>query len=216
MKRSLPIIIFLLCLIYAFIRYNVFKGVDYDLIPTYILNKSLSFASLILFALTFLPNVIFESFKRFDAVASKKNFSLAAYGMSVLHLVITLFILSPQLYPKFYSGGSFNVVGILTLFFGIISIVVFTLPFLASFQKMRKLLFKKEVGKIFRLAKLAYLLSLGHVITMGLSGWFNVSDWPASLPPITLLAFLVSMVCICMSISVTIMHAYQSRAERAA
>jgi hypothetical protein len=38
------------------------------------------------------------------------------------------------------------------------------------------------------------LLAAGHVLVMGLSGWFEPGGWPGSLPPISLVAFIAALI----------------------
>ena len=38
------------------------------------------------------------------------------------------------------------------------------------------------------------MLAAAHVLVMGLKGWLDPGDWPAAMPPITALAFVIAMV----------------------
>ena len=36
-------------------------------------------------------------------------------------------------------------------------------------------------------------LACGHTFVMGYKGWFDLSTWPGSMPPITMLGFLAAL-----------------------
>lgn len=180
MKR-LILIVLSSGLLYALVRYNIGKEVPLEHIPTYIFNKTLALASFILFGMSYL----FGS----EGKLNRKNVSLAAYGLAIVHLLLTILILSPERYPKFYSDGILNLSGEITLFAGVMAIAIFTMPFLSSVKEIGKSLFGQEYYKTFKLANWAYAFSILHVVAMGIEGWLKTSDWPLYMPPISLIAF---------------------------
>jgi len=180
MKRLL-IIVLSSGLFYALVRYNIGKEVPLEHIPTYIFNKTLALASFILFGMSYL-------FGKSGKI-NKNNISLAAYGLAIVHLLLTILILSPKRYPKFYDDGILNLSGEITLFAGVMAIAIFTMPFLSSVKEVGNSLFGKDYYKTFKLANWAYGFSILHVVAMGVEGWIKTSEWPLYMPPISLIAF---------------------------
>ncbi len=184
-----------ICLAYAIIRYNVFKGVEWNHLPLYIVNKSVAFAGLILIALSYLIGKYFGGPAGTEPVRAKAKFlGLAGFSMITLHVLMAMVLLSPANYAKFFAtSGKLNLSGELTFLFGVLAYgcllypAITTLPYMYDALGMERWLTAQHMGY--------WTLGLagGHTFAMGFKGWLDVSTWPGSMPPITLLGFLVAI-----------------------
>ena len=188
-----------ICLCYAILRYNVFQGVDWTHLPLYIVNKSVAFAGVILLALAYLVGKSFGGPAGSEPVRAKAKFlGLAGFAMVTVHVLMAMVLLSPANYEKFFeASGKLNLTGELTFLFGVLAYgcllfpAIATLPFMYDALGMERWLKAQHMGY----ASLA--LACGHTVTMGGTGWVNVSAWPGSMPPITLLGFLAALAGLC-------------------
>lgn len=170
--------------IYAIIRYNIFHEVPWSDLPLYVFNKAISLAAVILFAIS---RIIKSNFEH-NIKKSLKDISVI---FALIHVVISITIISPSYFAKFYlSDSHFSLLGSLTLFFGI-------LAFLLMFLFSNKFFLRKILSKKANMSKIVFFflfLSAAHVFVMGYQGWLLPSKWPGSLPPISLLSFIALLV----------------------
>ncbi len=157
--------------LYAFIRYVIFGHVSLNHIPVYLLNKSISMASVLFLLLTAINYVQNQNEKiRFWGMASLHS----AY----LHILLSLAILSREYYPKFFEIEKMNLTGELTILFGVF----------AAYCLWRI----RGNGSILQI--FASLFIAGHLIAMGFTGWLTVEKWYGGMPPISLLSFIFIMI----------------------
>jgi hypothetical protein len=90
-------------------------------------------------------------------------------------------ILNPDLYPKFYSNSELNNDGYTTIFLGLSSLLLFSLPLYASLQK------RETLQHLYRFGRFGIYLNILHVTSIGAKGWFIPTNWPYFMPPITLI-----------------------------
>ncbi|WP_460587608.1 hypothetical protein [Haliea atlantica] len=173
-------LVFLLSLLYSILRYIIFKGVGWVDFPIYVLNKALSLGMVILFALThYLRNRAPG-----NAAAVIQGFAVL---FTVLHVLLSLLVFSPHYFPDFFDGGRLSLVGNLSMFFGVLAIgVLLALTENKSFKELNAI-----VGSRKSMASILFLVISMHVLVMGFDVWIKPSAWPGSLPPITLVAFIV-------------------------
>lgn len=170
-------------IIYAIVRYNVFHEVAWSDLPLYVMNKAISLSAVILFAIS----RIIKSSSEQNVKKILKDFAVI---FAIVHVVISLTILSPNYFGKFYSGSQFTLLGSLTLLFGILS-------FLLMFLFSGKFFLRKVLSNNANMSKVVFffiLLTAAHVFVMGYQGWLVPSNWPGGLPPISLLSFLALLV----------------------
>ncbi len=160
------IIIFLLTFIYSLLRYNFFGNVPFADIPTLILNKAISFSSIIFL---FLAILNFHHKNKKNG-ASYINFFKA---FSLMHILLSIPLLNSTYYPKLFSGGRLSLYGNLALLTG-----VFSFAWLVS----------KKVGLVF---SILFLLLAAHLFYIGSTNWLDFKGWYGSMPPITLICFLM-------------------------
>ncbi len=158
---------------YTIIRYVVFGNVEIIQVPTYLLNKSISMASTIFLLFASI------SFERKQMKKLKYWGSLSWY-FAILHVLLSLSILSSAYYPKFYGPEKMNLIGELSIMFGVIAMF--------SFWILRN--GKKVFGSRLLLRAVVGLLITAHLFVMGFTGWINISKWNGGLPPISLLSFI--------------------------
>ncbi len=183
------------CLLYAIVRYNVFNGVEWAHLPLYVVNKSAAFAGLVFIALAYLVGKYFGGAPGTESVRAKAKFlGLTGFAMITMHVLMSAVLLSPATYGKFYAAsGKLNLAGELTFLFGVLGYgcllfpAVTTLPYMYDALGMDRWLKAQHMGY----ATLA--LACGHTFAMGYAGWIELSSWPGSLPPITLLGFLAAL-----------------------
>ncbi len=183
------------CLAYAVVRYNVFKGVEWNHLPLYIVNKSVAFAGIVLTALAYLVGKCFGGAPGTESVRAKaKYLGLAGFAMITVHILMAMVLLSPANYEKFFAvSGKLNLSGELTFLFGVLAYgcllfpAITTLPYMYDALGMERWLAAQHMGY--------WTLGLagGHTFAMGFKGWLEISTWPGSMPPITLLGFLVAI-----------------------
>ena len=194
-KISWVIGIWIPCLLYAIVRYNVFKGVDWTHLPLYIVNKSAAFAGVTLIALAFVVGKLFGGVPGSEPVRAKaKFFGLAGFAMISMHTLMALALLSPATFPKFFDEtGMLGLSGEVALLFGILGFGCLLLPAITTLPYMYDALGMERWLKAQHMGYATLALACGHTAAMGYSGWFDVSSWPGSLPPITMLGCAVAV-----------------------
>ena len=189
--------IWLPCLAYAIVRYNVFKGVEWIHLPLYIVNKSAAWAGITFIALAYVVGKAggLGGPAGTEPVRAKaKFFGLVGFAMITVHVLMAMVLLSPATYEKFFlATGKLNLTGEMTFLFGVLAYgcllfpAITTLPYMFDALGMERWLRTQHMGY----ATLA--LACGHTFAMGYKGWIDVSTWPGSMPPITLLGFLAGL-----------------------
>ena len=177
------ILIFLFTLIYSIVRYNIFKEVPWTDLPLFVMNKAVSFAAII-----YITTYLMLEKKNHHELSTKIR--KYATNLVFIHLTISLIILTPSYYQKFFDGEKFNLIGQLSLLVGVVALG------LMNSLRFTKILRSKASATFFRkfgTELLLFLISL-HLFIMGYKGWFTPCEWPGGLPPITLLAFVVSTI----------------------
>lgn len=164
-----------IAIFYATIRYNFFKGTPIADWPTYTVNKALGFSSLILVALTV---------KRWSASQASRTLMLWSGIFAGGHAILSLILLTPDYYPKFFDGLKLTGIASLSLLFGAGATVL------------------QEIGArqghdwraVTRRKALCLLIALTgiHAALPGISGWFAPAGWPGGLPPITLISAMIA------------------------
>jgi DMSO/TMAO reductase YedYZ heme-binding membrane subunit len=183
------------CLVYAGLRYHVVQGVPLAQAPLYILNKVISLGGLAFLAISYLVGKV--AGLRWDDRALQlvviKFCGLMGFSLIVGHVLMSLALLDPAYYAKFYLGAKFNLTGELSLSLGVFALWCFTLPAITSLPYMYDELGAERWLRSQRAGYAGLMLAAGHVLVMGVMAWLRPGDWPAAMPPITALAFVVAM-----------------------
>ena len=123
-----------------------------------------------------------------------KFFGLTGFAMILMHIFMGFIMLSPAYYAEFFhESGKMNLTGEMTFLFGILAVGCMLFPALTTLPNMYEALGGQRWLRAQRMGYWTLALACGHTFTMGYKGWFDVSTWPGSLPPITLLGFLAAL-----------------------
>lgn len=193
-KHAVSKILFLLAVGYAIFRYHIIKGVPWEHFPLFIFNKGISLAAVFTIATSYLLGPLSRFFPRLFTswLGMRKYLGVFGFGLAAVHVLISLLILNPSYFPKFYDeGGKLNLVGELSLLFGVVSFFIFSIIAISSMPSVEDALDKNKWQQIQRLGYLAFTLTMLHVLVMGLAGWLKTQDWPGGLLPVSLVAFIV-------------------------
>lgn len=177
MKR-LFILLFLSFYTYAILRYHIGKNVPWDE-WYFILNKAFAWTGFTLISLSILPQKILVKLN-----VKRKELGVQGFVFALIHAVSMFILFNQDHFPKFYSDGTINLMGWLIISIGILSIIIFSFPFIAAIQN------SPSKSRIFKLGKIGVLIGAFHPFLIGFKGWFLPSDWPFYMPPITLMAVL--------------------------
>ena len=165
-----------LSFVYAVLRYHIAGEVSWDQLPLYVMNK--------VFALTIVLLLFYNV--RFSGVLSiekKEWYSWAILALISGHILISLSLLSPEYYAKFFESGKMHFKNELSILFGIATFIAFIASLLSSMKRNMKLAKKSRQVLLFLLAV--------HLFSMGFPGWVTPFKWYGSMPPISLIAFAV-------------------------
>lgn len=173
-------LIFLACLTYACLRYHVFGNIAFDDFPMFIMNKVWASTALILLCLSILSSI----------KSTKKTAGLLCFLSSIIHIVLSICLLEPNYYDKFFVQNQLTFQAQLCLSFGLYCFICF-IPSLfidnnlnQNIQNQTKF---RKLCKVSTFASILFLLI--HTSIAFYPGWFKFQLWPANLPPISLICF---------------------------
>ena len=176
--RQLILLLFLVGMTYSVLRYIVFKGVSPEQIPLYIVNKAVSVTGLILIGIATLTKG-----------ERRRNLGTCGFLFVLLHVLLSLSILNPDYFAKFYSEtGVMHWYAELSLATGALAMV-----FLFRLANEPPNGTDCSQSLIPGAGRWVLALTAAHVGFMGYTSWSDVGHWPGMLPPITLLAFLLAV-----------------------
>lgn len=182
-------IIFFICLAYAIVRYCVLGNVPITDIPLFITNKALAMTGLLLFG--------------FAGLTSDKNDrrtkGILATAIVFIHVLATLVLYSHDYFEKFgYSVQTDDLskqhmywYAQVSMLASIIASLCLVMLLRASDRQSHSQTEKSLVPGLGRIVLFCILL---HLAFMGWKGWLDVSSWPGSLPPITLLGAIACII----------------------
>jgi|GEM_PF-6232745 len=176
-QNSKLALLFLSCLAYAILRYNVVFEVDWSRLPGYVINKTLAFTSVASLLLATLSFVRLHS-------PQAKFWGKVSFHSAVLHTCLSLALNSPHNYPAFFreSGDFLNLKGQLIFLSGALGIWVYWILFQTH----------PKADRFRQLKVLSCLIMAAHLIPMGIPKWVHPSTWKG-MPQISLLSFALVM-----------------------
>ena len=179
-KNTPPIktltLFFILSLSYAILRYHIFGGVSWDQLPLYVMNK--------VFSLTVVLLLFYKIwFSKVLTTEQREWYTCAIAVLVLVHVLISISLLSPEYYAKFFDAGKMHFKSELSILFGIAAFIAFIGLLLGSLKG------NIELAKKFQQAIL-FLLAV-HLFSMGFSGWITPFKWYGAMPPISLVSFMV-------------------------
>lgn len=169
------VLIFLFTTIYSILKYNILDDVPFSEIPTFILNKSVAFA-LIIIMLAICYCKVTKRKAEFETFLKTLN------PLVIIHVLLSVSLLSQEYYPKLFYEHKLTLLGNLSVMFGVLTVAYI----FYSKQKPKNMVI--------------YLLVSFHLFFIGINGWFDISKWNNLMPPITLICFLIIVLMIMMNL----------------
>lgn len=198
-KRALRLFwsLFFLFYLYGAIRYNLLGGVEWFLVTSYTLNKALAWNALTTVALSYaiggLAKLGMQSAKQYIGIS--KYMGQWGFVMAMVHAVLSLRVLTPDLFPSIYDSNlEFNMSGNLLILFGILTLSALMMPGLSSLPSVKKNMNEQKFRRFQKLGYLALIFASVHVSVIDFNSWFDILSWNAYMPPITLIAFLTAII----------------------
>ena len=179
-------IAFIISLIYAIVRYNVFGNVPWDDIPIFITNKAISLTVMIL--------LLFSHYQKKNVLIVRKRLLKAIFTLTSWHVFISFVLLSPQYFGKFYYNEALNITGYTVTALGIVAYAgILLLNSESLFQKKGANFTISEPHKR-SIRKLIPIFIAGHLLLMGAKGWITPEKWHDYLFPISLISFVILLI----------------------
>ena len=190
------IIVFLLCSIYAIVRYNIFKGVEWSHFPLFIMNKILAFSGFVLLVLSLGLEPIYRK-QGVQWLITRKFIGRTGLVLIIIHVIMSLLLFRPEVYDKFFAAdGTLNGIGEWSMLFGSLGITAYLLMHNSFSEMDQENGFQRFIrSPVFGIS--ALLLSCLHVVIMGYEGWLTPRDWHGGMPSITMVStfiFLLGLV----------------------
>ncbi len=185
-----------LALAYAIVRYHLFGGVEWSHLPAYVMNKSVSLAAIAFLCCSYLTGKWINAYP--NDVSRRRSLAkflgLTGLYFAGVHILLTLALLSPLNYPKFFlaDGGKMNLTGELAILFGALAISFLMFPAITTLPMMYEALGGERWQRAQRMGYWAVAMVAGHTLTMGWKGWLDPSGWHGGMPPITMLGFALA------------------------
>jgi len=195
---------------YAVLRYNVYKGYDWYHLPIQITNKAICWTALTGFALAQVPGILarftnawyknnLRSKPRWLvwSLSLRKQLGLLSLWFLVLHIIMSLLLMNPKYYGKFFSdpkanASKMNAIGEASFFFATMGTGLYIIMGLCSLPSVGSQMTNKQWQFVYGpVAWVALIFGTLHVFIMGVKGWPTTHKWPGGLPPITMTSVLV-------------------------
>ncbi len=185
----------MLSLGYAVLRYNVLGGVDWAQLPLYVTNKALSVAAVVLIVSSYF---VAKSSRGSEGVREHRRplvrfLGVSGFALAFLHSIMSLALLSPHYFAPFFGDGRMNLKGEASVLFGVLALFWLGFPALGSLLQMQPEARIRRRNPTWDASTLALLCVLVHVLVIGSRGWMAPSTWPGSMPPLTMIAFVVAL-----------------------
>ena len=164
---------------YALVRYVALKGTPWSEVPLFIANKAVSLAGLALAGLSIAGR----------SRGLRRRAGLGGGALVLLHLLLTLPLLSATYYPALFSRGEparLTGEGQLALLAGALALTALAIVARPSSAADRLPWERFAPAAIVALGAL-------HCLILGWRGWIDLARWPGRLPPITLVAFACAL-----------------------
>lgn len=193
---SLLLIVFCITLIYATVRYNVFKGVPWSSFPDYVANKALAWTSLVSICLSYLTGLLpgFGINVFGNLLPLRKYLGVYGFILAAVHIMLTLAILTAENYPSLFDGNTINEKGEYVILFGLLCLGGFLMPAMTSVKAVRESMSGEKWKRLQQLGYFALFANILHVMSMGYTGWPEPAQWPGFMPPITMIAAVISVI----------------------
>jgi hypothetical protein len=175
--------VLLFCFIYALLRYVIFGPFDAVDIPIFIVNKAVSWG-----AVTFFLFSIFATSKNLNNAA--RDYRTFGFWSILCHALLTMSILDDRHYAKLFEDGNFSLMGQLGVLSGVLVVVMFLYYHYYFSNANNFTIVTKRITKV----KLILIMTLAHLFFLGGRGWLKPEEWYGSMPPITLISFIIVLI----------------------
>ena len=189
---KLLIAVFAVTSAYAIVRYVVFGPIKPAHIPLYVLNKAAAWSALVVLsvALSIGPLARLWPHRFTGHVAYRKLVGLLGFVLASGHVLMSLPILTPAYYPRFFSESSeFTALAEFTMAAGIWSWLMLVPPAAVSLPAVEQTMSPEAWRRSQRWAVWALTVTFVHLL-YGAPNWVRPGTWHGGLPPITLLCAL--------------------------
>jgi hypothetical protein len=179
------IVIILLSIVYALVRYVAFAPENMEHIPVFILNKAVSMAG----ALTLIAALWNRYRGRIEVAVRYFNITLA---LVVMHVPMALTVLRPGYFPEFFEpdGARLRLMGELVFLFGAAGLGLTWL--LAQGQLIAQM---RERAGLLLLAVIS-----AHVGAMGICRGIHINAKHAYLPPMWMLSLIALVIALVLGV----------------
>ncbi|XEY23369.1 hypothetical protein UABHE_001105 [Candidatus Uabimicrobium helgolandensis] len=165
--------------LYAVLRYNVFGDVPWEQLPIYIVNKAISLSAIFCISLS----VIWSKLPSND-VHVRKFLGLYGFVLAILHVLLSIMILSPEYYSSFFVDKKLYFFASTILLCGALAFIFFLLAASCSVIATRI-----SVSYISVCVSTGMLFAAAHIFLRGQNSWKTPFDWYGYMPPISLVGF---------------------------
>jgi hypothetical protein len=156
---------------YAALRYNVLKGIAWEHLPLYVLNKTVAWAGV-----TLMLVASWQALARRDNWVSNPHF-IQGRALAGLHVLTSVVLLSPARYPDLFDAAhQLKGPGELALLGGVVATACVV-----------------SATRSTLLALLLPVAVVAHCALLGARNWLTPDKWPGYMVPITLLSALVAL-----------------------
>jgi hypothetical protein len=187
--------VFAFAFLYTAMRYAVFEGVPHSNWPLFLMNKALSLGGLSLLCLSYLMGKLRWSVLLRQQDATLVRFlGLSGFSLVSMHVFASLVLISPAYYPQFYDGERMNLSGELSMLMGVLALWCFLILAVSTIPFMEEALGVRRWLRRLRMGYWGLVAAALHVAIAGVGGWFAPENWPGSMPPITMLSFVVALI----------------------
>lgn len=189
---TIILVVLVLSLGYAILRYHIAGPVPWKDFPMFILNKGLCLAAFILLTLNFALGPAKNLGIPVSAgwLNARKALGMSGFLLVLLHVLMSFLLFSPAVYGKFFAeNGTLTLYSGLSMLGGVSAFVVlwaYNMSF-QTFLREDKAFIQFITSRRFML--FALLLGAAHLFFMGFEGWMKPAGWHGGLPPISLVAF---------------------------
>jgi DMSO/TMAO reductase YedYZ heme-binding membrane subunit len=185
------------CIVYAVVRYHLAGDVAWRHFPAFILNKATSLASVFFVAASYLIGKTirwYDDDKRLRLVVIKFC-GLMGFSLAAIHAVLALSIWTPAYFAKYFDDvGRLNLQGEVAMAAGVAALFFLSSPAITTLPMMPKALGGQRWKRAQRMGYVALILVAVHLVALGLKGWLKPQAWPAWMPSISLVAFVVAVI----------------------
>ncbi|PCJ16821.1 MAG: hypothetical protein COB02_15070 [Candidatus Cloacimonadota bacterium] len=174
-------LIFTLCLVYAFVRYSILGQIPLQKFPLFIMNKVWASTALFLFCFAFIS----------PKKANKKVYGIICFCCSIIHIIFSQILLSPQNYNKFYFQDELTMSSQICLSFGLYAFICFIPSLFLNNNLSQNESFKTLCKKSSFVASFFLLI---HSSIAFYPSWLKNDLWHGNLPPISLICFCILVI----------------------